>query len=113
MDRGIPLPSKSIDLVTAMAIIEHVDDPLNMLIEARRVLINGGKMLITTPSLRAKPLLEFSARVGLDNIEEISDHKRYYTPDTLKIELLKAGFTKVNTFGFSLFKLNILGIAIK
>jgi SAM-dependent methyltransferase len=47
----IPLPDESVDLATALEVIEHLVNPDNMLREVRRVLRAGGHLLLTTPNL--------------------------------------------------------------
>ena len=47
-----PYPDESFDLVIAGEIIEHLTyDPMHMLLEARRVLVDGGYLLVTTPNV--------------------------------------------------------------
>ena len=47
----IPLPNESIDIVTALEVIEHLLNPDHMIKEAHRVLKKGGYFLVTTPNL--------------------------------------------------------------
>ena len=53
----LPLADDSVDLVTCVAVIEHVDRPEVLLGEALRVL-RPGERVVTTPSNHAKPVLE-------------------------------------------------------
>lgn len=41
--------NESFSLVIAMNILEHLDDPLNVVLESYRVLKEGGKIFIFTP----------------------------------------------------------------
>jgi len=47
----ISLPSESIDLITALEVIEHLVNTDHVLREVYRVLKKGGHFLITTPNL--------------------------------------------------------------
>ena len=47
----IPFPNNSVDLVTALEVIEHLINPDNMLRETYRVLKPSGYFLISTPNL--------------------------------------------------------------
>lgn len=47
-DGSVPLPSGSVDLVLSTQVLEHVEDPVRYLQEARRLLKPGGTLLLTT-----------------------------------------------------------------
>jgi SAM-dependent methyltransferase len=83
----------SLDVVLCVNVLEHLWQPLETLVELRRVTAPGGICLVNVPSWRGKWFLEFSAyRLGLSPAEEIDDHKRYYDPRDLWPLLVKAGF---------------------
>lgn len=110
VDKRLSIESESADVVTSLALIEHIDDPKTFLAESYRILKPGGVLLLTTPSVKAKPLLEFLAfRLKIISEVEIADHKRYYDLETLKKVLSQAGFEprhiNINAFqmGFNLF----------
>lgn len=46
----IPLPSNSVDAVFFLDVIEHLKNPLQSLIEIKRVLRNGGQLFLITPN---------------------------------------------------------------
>ena len=83
-DNIIPLADGSVDAVTALAVLEHVDDPRQFVAEAYRILRPGGVCVMTTPSPGARPLLEFLAyRLKVISEADIRDHKRYLHRDDL------------------------------
>jgi ubiquinone/menaquinone biosynthesis C-methylase UbiE len=85
----LPFDDASFDVVTLLAVLEHLDQPAAIVREIARVLRPGGLLVLTVPSWRAKPVLEFLAfRLGVVSRAEIEDHKRYY--DRADLEALFA-----------------------
>ncbi len=88
-----PVESGSRDLVMCISVLEHVWDPLAALKELRRILAPGGTCLLSVPTWRGKWFLEFSAfRLKTSPMEEMDDHKMYYTFHTFWPLLVQAGF---------------------
>jgi ubiquinone/menaquinone biosynthesis C-methylase UbiE len=84
INKKLPFKNNSFNFITLLAVLEHLENPVEILKECSRVLEPGGGMLITVPSWHAKPLLEFLAyKLKLVNADEIMDHKRYYNRDDL------------------------------
>ncbi|MBD0370779.1 MAG: methyltransferase domain-containing protein [Pyrinomonadaceae bacterium] len=78
----LPFEDETFDLVTALDVVEHLDDDLAGLKEFRRVLRPGGRILLFVPA--------FMFLWGLQ--DEVSHHRRRYTlPELLKV-VREAGF---------------------
>jgi len=115
LDQPLPLPAESADVVTSLAVVEHLERPEIFYEETFRILKSGGVFLFTTPSRLAKPLLELMAfKLKIISQEEIADHKRYYDKKSLAAALIKAGFSsdKISLRSFQ-FGLNLFGRAEK
>jgi len=106
LDDKLPFADNSFDVVTLMAVLEHLEKPLEILREIRRVLKkpeaagnsggSGGILVGTVPSKAAKPVLEFlSYRLKIVNEAEIRDHKRYFNKRDLLEIFSDAGFVEV------------------
>src|SRR4029079_4754423 len=79
LEATLPFGPDTFDVITMLAVLEHLNDPLRVLAEIRRVLSPRGTLILTVPSHAAKPVLEFLAyRLHLVSHAEIADHKRYY-----------------------------------
>jgi SAM-dependent methyltransferase len=73
----IDFPDASIDLVTMLAVIEHLPDVRGMLEEIHRVLKPGGKFILTTPKKSA----EWIINLYVNHIEDI--HEIYFDRESL------------------------------
>jgi SAM-dependent methyltransferase len=92
IDGPLPLEDCSFELVWASEVIEHVADTARWLSEGRRVLVPGGRLLVTTPS-------HGRLRVALGGVERFSpplgDHLHLYTRASLRTLLGEFGFGEV------------------
>lgn len=90
-----PFIADSFDLVTALDVLEHLDDYVSALRECHRVLKPGGHLLLTVPALR---LLW-----GRQDI--VAEHRRRYTKNQLATIVETAGFEvrRLSYFNFFLF----------
>jgi len=78
----LPLADASVHLVSALDVIEHLDDDLEALREFRRVLQTSGWLLLTVPAL--------GILWGRQDV--LSEHRRRYRRHQLREQLAAAGF---------------------
>lgn len=94
LDENFNLPEKP-DLIICTAVLEHLNDPIKFLKQIYKNLSPNWYLILTVPSIRSKPVLEFLAlKLNLIDKEEILDHKEYYTRKKLIEYLTKAWFSK-------------------
>lgn len=78
----LPYDDNTFDLVTALDVVEHMDNDLAGLSEMRRVLRPGGRVLLFVPT--------FMFLWGLQDV--VSNHRRRYRLPQLRRVLEQAGF---------------------
>ena len=79
----------SFEVITMWHSLEHVHGPLEVLREAHRLLVPGGKLFVAVPNIDSLPFRWFgSAWYGLD----LPRHLTHFAPWTLHYMLEKAGF---------------------
>jgi glycosyltransferase involved in cell wall biosynthesis/ubiquinone/menaquinone biosynthesis C-methylase UbiE len=102
LQKKIKLPSNSANVVTMMAVLEHMKHPQEMVSECYRILRKGGQLLVTVPAPKNKPVLELFSAIGLVRKEMIDQHENYFTPEILKKLSKKAGFKRIDVSLFEL-----------
>jgi SAM-dependent methyltransferase len=109
------VPTRSLDVVLCVSVLEHLWDPLTALQECYRITRPGGVCMFNVPSWRGKWFLEFSAfRLGLSPKDEMDDHKTYYGVRDLWPLLVRAGFLPSHIQCFShKFGLNTFAVCTK
>jgi SAM-dependent methyltransferase len=87
------------DVIVFGYILEHVDDPIRILKHFRRFLASGGRMFVAVPNAEV-----LNRRLGhlaglLPDMQQLSEHdlqlghKRYYTVDSLRSDIVQAGYS--------------------
>ena len=97
--------NEKFDVVTMVDVIEHLLHPEKVLKNVKKVMKKNGLLIITTPTPKSKPILEFMAfKLRVINESEIRDHKIYFSDKKLKKILKAAGFKELKHkhfwFGF-------------
>jgi SAM-dependent methyltransferase len=79
----LPFESDSFELVTALDVIEHLDDDVAGLREMRRILVRDGRLLLFVPA--------FMFLWGVQ--DDVSNHRRRYTLPSLLRAVEASGFS--------------------
>jgi len=94
-DGSIPLRHGEADLVWCSEVLEHVPDTVAFLTEVRRVLRQGGRLLVTVPDHgRVKRTLLALANYDA-HYDPLGQHVRFYTRRSLTRALHATGFDDV------------------
>ena len=101
---GLFFKDSTFNLITALDILEHIDDDCAALAEYYRIIRKGGVLLVTVPA--------YDFLWGPH--DEVNDHKRRYIAKELKNKVEEAGFTVkemtyFDTFLFPFFVLVRMG----
>lgn len=109
---GPPLASGSVDVVIMSELIEHLVDTDAALDEAARVLVPGGRLLLSTPNLAAwynRVLLAVGVQPAFTEVSlrgiygrpghEVVGHLRIFTRRALEQWLASAGFVGIEITG--------------
>lgn len=95
LPNNAPFPKESFDLITALDVVEHIDEDIESLKGIRHLLKPSGKAVITVPAY----MFLWSS------FDEMNEHKRRYTLPELRQKLISAGFQieKISYFNTILF----------
>lgn len=90
-------PDNYFDAVTSNHLIEHVPDPVQLLVECARILKPGGKLVILTPNNTS-----FSHRVFKQNWRGLEPprHLHIFSTPSMRRALAMAGFYKASIYPF-------------
>jgi SAM-dependent methyltransferase len=98
-DGSLPLGHGEVDLVWCSEVLEHVADTAGFLLEARRVLRRGGRLLLTVPfHARGQAALLALTRFEA-HFDPLGQHLRFYTRRSLRAALDACGFPGAEVHG--------------
>lgn len=101
----LPFKEKSVDVVTMLAVFEHIeyDILVETMAEISRILKPEGLCIITTPACWTHSLLIIMGKLKLVSAVEISEHKSIYNNKKIINLLNNSGFSSVKSGYFELF----------
>jgi SAM-dependent methyltransferase len=86
------IPPQSFDVITMWQSLEHMHRPLEALREAYRVLVPGGRLMVSVPNIESAAYRWFSSSwFGLD----LPRHLVHFSPSTLEAIVRAAGFEAI------------------
>ena len=111
----LPFDDEHFDVVTMLAIFEHVDPPKlqTLLREILRILRPGGVYIMTTPASWTDFLLKAMAAVKLVSAHGVAEHKAGYTHAKIRDLLRQAGFSEPVRCGYFELGVNLWAAAVK
>jgi ubiquinone/menaquinone biosynthesis C-methylase UbiE len=97
LDEGLPFSNSFFDVVSCIAVLEHVLNPPRMIEEIRRVLNRGGILIVQVPNIawipyRIQLLFGGLPKTGGVYLEADWEHLHIFNKETLCRLLLKEGF---------------------
>ncbi len=96
VDSPLPFEDNAFDLILCAETIEHVRDLQLLLSEARRVLVPGGTLAVTTPAHGRLTGLAIAARGFERRFDPLTPHLRFFTRRSLGTLLDEMGFEVVS-----------------
>jgi len=102
---SLPLNDIFFDKVFLVAVLEHIEEHnvQSLFLEFFRILKKHGRIIITSPTPRSKPFLEFIAlKLKLVAAEEVTDHKHYYLAEEIRDLAEKSGLRMIEARYFQL-----------
>jgi len=92
-------PDEHFDVVTMFDVLEHVDDPGQVLKEIHRILRKGGLLYLQVPNGGyLYPKYRFFRKIGIKRGYFDPKHLTYFSPKTIKAMCEKNGFFDIEVF---------------
>ncbi len=102
-------PQDCYEVIMATHILEHLDDPVQVLRRSKQWLSPGGKIMLAVPNARSLhrcvgvKMGLLSSTESLNEQDVILGHRRVYTPELLRKHVTDAGL-RVDEFGGNMLK---------
>ena len=108
----VNLPSGPFDTVVMAALLEHLKLPIHALKNARDVLTDGGRLIMSTPTPFGGKLHKLGSWLGLTCPEAANEHECFYDFRAIKHLMEAHGFT-IEFYSRFLLGLNQIWVARK
>src|SRR3954465_15735403 len=95
-DGSLPLEHRSIDLVWCSEVLEHVAGVAGLLVEVRRVLRPGGRLLATVPFHGRMQAALIALTRFESHFDPLGQHLRFFTRSSLAATLHAGGFEAID-----------------
>ena len=88
------MENTSFDTIVILAVIEHIefDEVFQIFYKFKKILNKRGRIVLTTPTKIAKPVLELWSFLGIVDKENIAEHKHYWSKKEIYQLANKTGF---------------------
>ena len=97
--KSVGFEDASFDVVTLFHVLEHVTNPREVLLEARRLLKRNGRLVLQVPNIQSWQFRLFGAKwYGLDIPRHVID----YSKQSIRLLLEESGFATVRIRNFNL-----------
>lgn len=90
---GVIDPTDRFDTVVALAVIEHLKQPVEWLAEMKSHLRDSGSVVLTTPHPLFRRLHDIGASLGVFSREASDEHETFFDADDLRKAGDRAGLT--------------------
>jgi SAM-dependent methyltransferase len=88
----LALGKRKFDTILMIAVIEHLADPQNVILECKKYLKKNGRFIITTPTYFGNNIvLKLGTKIGLFSKETVKSHKIIYDFQSMKQILAPVG----------------------
>ena len=97
------------DTIIMSAILEHLDNPEDVLGELKHFLTANGRIIITTPLPKSKQILNIGSKLKIFSSEAFHEHKNHYSEQSLIRLMNKMDLDVVH---YEKFELNLNQLAV-
>jgi 2-polyprenyl-3-methyl-5-hydroxy-6-metoxy-1,4-benzoquinol methylase len=91
LDQDQIIINKQFDTIIMLAVIEHLQNPDNILSQIPDLLNNGGSFIMTTPAPAGDVMHQIGAKIGLFSKHAVDDHEIIFTHQSMEPYLTRNG----------------------